>query len=87
MYFYATGRKHAISSIITRKDKKELENRVTNLNMELTRFCDDNLIDFNSNENIDESCLGIKKLHLNRKGNSYLAVNFIEYLKSLLNYG
>ena len=73
----------AISSVITRKDKKELENRAAILNKELMHFCDDNIIDFIPNENIDETCLGIRKLHLNRKGNSYLAVNFIEYLKSL----
>ena len=36
----------AISSVITRKDKKELENRAAVLNKELMRFCDDNLIDF-----------------------------------------
>ena len=72
-----------ISSVTTRKDKKEFENRVANLNKELMRFCDDNLIDFTSNENINETCLGIRKLHLNRKGNSYLAVNVIELFKSL----
>ena len=75
--------KIAISSVITRKDKKELENRAAVLDKELMRFCDDNLIDFISNENIDETCLGKRKLHLNRKGDSYLAVNFIEYLQSL----
>ena len=48
------------------------------------RCCDANILDFIWNENIDETWLGMRKLCLNRKGNnSYLAVNFNEYLKSL----
>ena len=56
---------------------------VVKLNNELKAFCDDNLLDYIDNENIDESCLGIKKLHLNRKGNAYLAKNIINYTKSV----
>ena len=56
--------KIAISSLITRKDSRKNENGVLKLNNELKAFCDDNLLSFINNDNIDESCLGVKKLHL-----------------------
>ena len=51
--------------------------------MELKSLCDDNLIDFINNDNIDDSCLSKGKLHLCKKGNAYLANNFINYVKSI----
>ena len=30
------------------------------------------------NSNIDDSCLGMRKLHLNKKGKSMLAMNLIK---------
>ena len=75
--------KLAISSLIIRKDKKDYDNRVATLNNDIKTLCEENLIDFIKHDNIDESCLGIKKLHLNKKGNSYFANNFINYVKSL----
>ena len=36
---------------------------------------------FIDNGNIKESHLGMKKLHLNRKGNSFLAKNLLNYLE------
>ena len=79
----SSNTKIAISSLITRKDRRNIENEVVKLNNELKAFCDENLLDYIDNENIDESCLGIKKLHLNRKGNAYLAKNIINYTKSV----
>ena len=32
---------------------------------------------------VDESCLGSKKLHLNREGNAYFAKNRVDYIKSV----
>ena len=59
--------KIAISSLTLRKDRKNIENKVIKLNDEIKRLCAENLIDFISHDNIDESCLGFKnKLHLNR---------------------
>ena len=55
---------------------------VSDINNKLTDLCKENLIDFIDNENIDESCLGEGKLHLGKKGNAYLASNFIKYVKS-----
>ena len=60
--------KIAISSIFIRTDKNDLKQRVINLNAKLKSFCDDNLLDFIVHNNIDETCLGQKKLHLNKKG-------------------
>ena len=73
----------AISSVISRQDKKQNEKAVVDLNLKLKLFCDENLLDFIKNDNIDESCLGSKKLHLNRKGNAYFAKNLIDYIKSV----
>ena len=74
--------KIALSSVITRKDRKHIENKVTDLNIKIKELCEENLVDFIDNSNIDESCLGEQKLHLGKKGNAYLASNFIKYVKS-----
>ena len=76
--------KIAISSLIIRKDKRNNENEVVKLNIELKAFCDDgNLLDYINNDNIDEPCLGVKKLHLNKKGIAYFAKNLINFRKSV----
>ena len=54
----------ALSSVITRKDRKQIEKKVSDINNNLKDLCKENLIDFIDNENIDESCLGEGKLHL-----------------------
>ena len=36
-------------------------------------------------ENIDETCLSFKKLHLNKKGNSVLARNFLSFINKFRN--
>ena len=70
----------AFSSLITRKDYRNGEVDVIDLNNNLRAFCDENFIDFIDNSNIDESCLGKKGLHPNKKGKSNMARNFIDYL-------
>ena len=72
--------KLAISNVITRKDKDEINERVETFNIKLSKFCKKNKIDITDNKNLDDSCLNYKQLHLNRKGNSYLANNFLDYL-------
>lgn len=74
--------KIVISSVVTRKDYRNSETDVIELNDKLKSFCDENKIDYLNNDNIDESCLGKKFLHPNKKGKSYLAKNFINYIKS-----
>ena len=39
-----------------------------------------NEIDIIDNKNLDYSCLNYKQLHFNRKSNSYLANNFLDYV-------
>ena len=71
--------KIALSSLVTRSDKSNLQLKVSTLNTSLKVFCAKNPIDLIDNSNLDVSCLGAKKRHLNRKGNSYLANNFTRY--------
>ena len=73
--------KLAISSVFIRRDINGLDNKIKDLNTNLKLLCDDNLIDFISNDNITEKCLGIKKLHLSKSGTSLFARNLIEYIK------
>ena len=73
----------AISSLIIRQDRPNIEKRVEELNGNLKTLCEENLIDYIEHSNIDESCLGIKKLHPNKKGKAYLAKNFIRYLSTI----
>ena len=72
--------KFVISSITTRKDKPEYDLKIAELNKRLKKYCEENLFDFINNDNVDVSCLGTRKLHLNAKGKSYIANNFISYL-------
>ena len=72
-----------MSSVLIRKDKNGIEHKVKGLNVKLKSFCEENLIDYLSNDNIDESCLGIKKFHLSRKGSCIFARNLIDYMKKV----
>ena len=76
--------KIAISLLTLRKDRKNIENMIIKLNNEIRELCAESLIGFIAHDCIEESCIGFKnKLHLNKKGNAYLANNFINYIKSL----
>ena len=57
--------KYAISNVITRKGKPDIEKWVQELNKRLSRSYSKNKIDTIENENLDGSCLSFKKLHLN----------------------
>ena len=63
-----------------RKDKPDIEKKVTEFNSKLSKFCSKNKIGIIENENVDGRCLSFKELNLNRKGNSYLANNFLDFL-------
>ena len=73
--------KVAFSSIVTRKDKKDISKTVQDTNSQLKNYCSHKNIDFIQNNNIMEEHLGIKKLHLNKKGNSLLGNNFLKHLR------
>ena len=53
-----------------------MTNKVSSLNSNLWTLCVRNQIEFTDNRNLDDSCLGMKRLHLNQKGNLYLTNNF-----------
>ena len=74
--------KISISSLVTRKDKVTFDIKVNDTNEKLEQLCKKEKVDLICNNNIDQSCLSSKQLHLNRKGSSYLANNFIKYINS-----
>ena len=71
---------YATSNLITRKDKPGMQKKVQEFNDRLEKFCTKNKIDLIENNNMDNTCVTYKRLHLNKKGNSYLANNFIDYI-------
>ena len=73
----------AFSGLITRKDKKNLDKNVTETNKRLKNCCHQKGIGYIDNSNITEDSLGIKKLHLNRKGNNFFAKNLVKYLNNV----
>ena len=74
--------KIAFSSITIRKDKKGIDKNVVETNARLKNYCSQKKLDYIENTNIKEEHLGVKKLHLNKRGNSLLATNFLRYLRS-----
>ena len=62
------------------KDKNEIDKKVGTFIAKFSKFCKKNKIDMTDNKNRDDSCLNYRQLHLNRKGNFYLANNFLDYL-------
>ena len=74
--------KLTFSSIIIRKDCKDIIAELNDLNSRLKDYCQKNNLGFIDNSNLDESCLDFKKLHLNRKGNSLLARNILNHLSA-----
>ena len=78
--------KIVFSSIAIRKDRKYIDKKVAEVNSHLKNYCNQKNIDYIDNSNIKEDHLGVKKLHLNKKGNSVLAKNFLKYLRSSFSY-
>ena len=73
--------KLVFSSVILRKDKKDISKKVGEINQRLKNYCKQKNIDFVDNSNIIEEHLRSKKLHLNQRGNSILAKNISKYLR------
>ena len=57
-----------------------VDKNITETNKRLKNCCRQKDIDYIDNSNVTEDSLGIKKLHLNRKGNSFFAKNLLKYL-------
>ena len=66
----STNAKIVISSLITRKGKKDLDKKVQDVNNSLKNYCTQTNLDYIENNNIKEERLGNKKLHLNKKENT-----------------
>ena len=69
-----------ISSIIKRYDQ-DYNEEIQSINDKLQRFCTSKGLSFIDNNNIDKSCLNKGKLHLNRRGSSFLANDFKKFVK------
>ena len=74
-----------LSTAVMRKDKQAVDKKlsVSELNRKIKEIAKAQNVSVIDKSNLDASCLSRKKLHLNEKGNSYLANNFIKFLKDL----
>ena len=70
--------KFGFSVIVARGDINKED--IVSTNNRLEKYCKGNEFFFIDNSNIDASCLNKSKLHLNRKGTSYLANNFRKHI-------
>ena len=77
----STNTSLSFSNIIFRKNKINIDKIRADTNSWLKNFYKQKNIKLLSNDNIKEEHLGIKKLHLNRKGNSIFAKNLIQFIK------
>ena len=71
-----------ISSVVTRKDQKNITNKVKELNEKLETISCQHNIGFIKHENIQERNLSPKKLHLNKGGSTLLTKNSVNFLNS-----
>ena len=71
-----------ISGLIKRFDRNAIDD-IERINEKIKRWCLGKGLTFIDNNNINESCLNRGKLHLNRRGSSYLANNFKKFIESL----
>ena len=71
-----------ISSIITRRDKPGLQQKVNELNTEIKDFCRNHQLQIIDNSNLDVQCLGMKKLHLSKRGDGLFACNLLNFINN-----
>ena len=57
----------ALSSVFKRLDRPEIDKKVVTLNAKLKMLCEENLITYIDNTNIDDTCLGKLKFIQTRK--------------------
>ena len=62
---------------------ENLDKNVTETNKILKNYCRQKDIDYIDNSNWTEDLLGIKKLHLNRKGQSFFVKNLLKHLNNV----
>ena len=68
--------------MIKRFDRNAIDD-IERINEKLKRWFTGKGLTFIDNNNISESCLNRGKLHLNRRGSSYLANNLNKFIESL----
>ena len=73
--------KIAFSNIIIRKDRRNLEKSRADTNTRLKNYCMQKNIGYIDNANLKENHLGVKKLHLIRKGNILFAKNLLNFIE------
>ena len=73
----------AISLCTIRQDRQGIGRKVESCNKILRDAVSKNNTYVIDNKSIDESCLGMKRLHLNRKGTSFLANNFKNFMDDI----
>ena len=73
----------AISLCTIRKDRHGIGRKVESCNKILRDAASRNNTYVIDNKSIDESCLGMKRLHLNRKGTSFLANNLKNFIDDI----
>ena len=71
-----------ISCLIKRYDQ-DYNEQIQSINDKVQRFCTSKDLSFIDNHNINKSCLNKGKLHLNRRGSSFLANDFNKFLIAL----
>ena len=74
-----------LSTAVMRRDKQAVDKKVSisELNRKIKEIGEAQKISVIDNSNQDVSCLSRKRVHLNEKGNSYLANDFMNCLKGL----
>ena len=73
--------KIAFSNIIYQKDKRNTDKQRVDTNARLKNFCNQIYIPLIDNGNIKEEQVGVKKLYLNRRGNSLFAKNLLGFIE------
>ena len=73
--------KIVFSNIIYWKDRRNTDKQRIDTNARLKNFCNQKNIPLIDNGNIKEEHLGVKKLHLNRRGNSLFAKNLLGFIE------
>ena len=76
--------KLVFSSVILQKDKKDISKKVGETNKRLKNYCKQKNIDFVDNSSITEEHLGSKKLHLNKRGNSFFSKEYLKVFERFL---
>ena len=73
--------KIAFPNIIYQKDKRNTDKQCVDTNARLKYFCNQKYIPLIVNDNIKEEHVGVKKLYLNRRGNSLFAKNLLGFIE------